>query len=133
MKVANYGTAFVTIADEDKENALPLIQRMAALGFNIEATSGTAKFLESHGVRTKVRKKLSEGSDEILDSLKLGHVTYVINTLSERSGTNHRNDGFLIRRYAVENNVTMFTSLDTLAILLDVLEEITIGVSTIDS
>ncbi len=42
-------------------------------------------------------------------------------------------DGFLIRRCAVENNVTMFTSLDTVKVLLDVLEEITITVSTIDS
>ena len=133
MKVANYGTAFVTIADSDKPRALPLIQRLANLGFNIEATSGTAKFLEKNGVRAKVRKKLSEGSDEILDSLKCGHVTYVINTLSESSGAGHRNDGFLIRRFAVENNVTTFTSLDTLEVLLEVLEEITIGVSTIDS
>ena len=60
------------------------------------------------------------------------HVTYVINTLTtgEQDGTR---DGFLIRRWAVENNVTMFTSLDTVAVLLDVLEEITIGISTIDA
>lgn len=133
MKVANYGTAFVTIADSDKERALPLIKRMSALGFNIEATSGTAKFLESNGVRAKVLKKISEGSNEIMDSIKCGHVTYVINTLSGNSDSNNRQDGFLIRRYAAENNVTTFTSLDTVEILLEVLEEITIGISTIDS
>ncbi len=133
MKVANYGTAFVTIADTDKERALPLIKRMAALGFNIEATSGTAKFLEAHGVRAKVLNKISEGSTEIMDSIKCGHVTYVINTLSGTSDSNNRQDGFLIRRYAAENNVTTFTSLDTVEILLEVLEEITIGISTIDS
>ena len=50
----------------------------------------------------------------------------------ETSGDTHRQDGFLIRRFAVENNVTIFTSLDTVGVLLDVLEEITMGVSTID-
>jgi len=132
MKVANYGTAFVTIADSDKERALPLIKRFSALGFNIEATSGTAAFLEKHGVRAKVLQKISEGSTAIMDSIKCGHVTYVINTLSGTSDSNNRQDGFLIRRYAAENNVTTFTSLDTVEILLEVLEEITIGISTID-
>ena len=132
MRVANYGTVFVTIADADKPRALPLIRRFYQLGFNIEATAGTARFLRENGIRTRVKKKISEGSDEIQESLKMGHVTYVINTLSETSGDTHRQDGFLIRRFAVENNVTIFTSLDTVGVLLDVLEEITMGVSTID-
>ena len=132
MRVANYGTVFVTIADADKPRALPLIRRFYQLGFNIEATAGTARYLRENGIRTRVKKKISEGSDEIQESLKMGHVTYVINTLSETSGDTHRQDGFLIRRFAVENNVTIFTSLDTVGVLLDVLEEITMGVSTID-
>ena len=131
MRVANYGTVFVTIADDDKPQALPLIRRFYNLGFNIEATLGTAKFLRENGVRTRGKKKLSEGSEEILDSMRAGHVTYVINTLGANEWAN--NDGFEIRRCAVENNVTMFTSLDTVSVLLDVLEEITVGVSTIDS
>jgi len=131
MRVANYGTVFVAIADADKPRALPLIRRFYDLGFNIEATAGTARFLRENGVRTRVKKKISEGSDEIQESLKMGHVTYVINTLSETSGDTHRQDGFLIRRFAVENNVTIFTSLDTVGVLLDVLEEITMSVSTI--
>lgn len=131
MRVENYGTLLVTIADEDKTKALPLIHRFYNLGFNIEATSGTAKFLKENGVRTRMKKKISEGSEEILESLRQGHVTYVINTLNNSDTQNQ--DGFQIRRSAVENNVTMFTSLDTVGVLLDVLEEITFGVSTIDS
>lgn len=131
MRVANYGTVFFTIADHDKERALPLVRRFYNLGFNIEATRGTAQFLKEHGIRTRSRKKISEGSEEILDSLRAGHVTYVINTLGPNEMAN--TDGFAIRRSAVENNVTMFTSLDTVSVLLDVLEEITVGVSTIDS
>ena len=130
-RVENYGTVFATIANEDKEAALPLIRRFYNLGFNIEATAGTAAFLKENGIRTRQLGKISEGATDILEALKQGHITYVINTQSHNNGT--MNDGIMIRRAAVENNVTIFTSLDTVAVLLDVLEEITVGVSTIDS
>ena len=130
MRVSNYGTILATFADKDKEDALPLVQRFYNLGFNIEATSGTAKFLKEHGIRTKVMKKISEGSEEILDSIRKGYVTYVLNTSSDDDAT--RRDGKIIRRTAIDNNVTVFTCLDTVRVLLDVLEEITMSVSVID-
>ena len=132
MHLQNYGTVFATIADCDKEEALPLIRRFYNLGFNIEATSGTAKFLKENGIRTHVLKKLSEDSDEIAESLRQGHIAYVINT-SDPSSSGIARDGFEIRKYATENNVTMFTSLDTVRVLLDVLEETTLTISTIDA
>ncbi len=132
MNVANYGTLLVSIADKDKEEALPLIQRFYNLGFNIEATEGTANFLKNHGIRTRMKKKLSAGSNEILESIRKGHVNYVIST-HDLDVNVPESDGFMIRRCAVENNVSMFTSLDTVKVLLDVLEELTITVSTIDS
>ncbi len=132
VKLLNYGTVMVTLADEDKEEALPLVKRFYDLGFNIEATIGTAVFLKEHGIRTRIRHKLSEGSDEILQSIRAGYVSYVINTRAIRSGV-HYEDGVAIRRCATENNITMFTSLDTVRVLLDVLEELTISVSTIDA
>ncbi|MDD4389825.1 MAG: carbamoyl-phosphate synthase large subunit [Eubacteriales bacterium] len=132
MQMMNYGTVFATIADRDKEEALPLIKRFYNLGFNIEATQGTAAFLKENGIRTRVKKKISEGSDEILASIRQGHVSYVLNTRYENSaGT--RSDGNYIRECAVENNVNIFTSLDTVRVLLDVLEDVTLCVSTIDS
>ena len=130
MRVANYGTILATIADNDKEAALPLIRRFYNLGFNIEATRGTATFLKEHGIRTRVRGKISQGSEEILESIKKGYVTYVINTSTE--GERSTNDGRLIRRAAIDNNVAVFTCLDTVKVLLDVLEEITMGISVID-
>ena len=133
MNVANYGTVLATIADADKPKALPLIRRFYNLGFNIEATGGTAKYLKEHGIRTRVRRKLTaDGSDEILQALRQGHIAYVINTIDINAGDSH-SDGSYIRRAAVDNNVTMFTSLDTVGVLLDVLEEITLDVSTIDA
>ena len=134
MNVANYGTIFVTIADSDKQEALPLVRRFYELGFNIEATRGTAMFLKENNIRTRIRAKLSEGegNEEILESLRQGHVNYVINTREEDS-RNQESDGAIIRQCAVENNVAMFTALDTVRVLLDVLEEITQCISTIDS
>ncbi|MBQ9926921.1 MAG: carbamoyl-phosphate synthase large subunit [Lachnospiraceae bacterium] len=132
VKMQNYGTIVVTLADEDKEEALPLIKRFYDMGFNIEATVGTGEFLKAKGIRTRIRKKLSENSTEILEAIRAGYVSYVINTRAILSGI-HYEDGLAIRRTAIENNVTMFTSLDTVRVLLDVLEEITIGISTIDS
>ena len=132
MNLQNYGTVLVTLADEDKEEAIPLIRRFYNMGFNIEATSGTADILKKNGIRTRVRGKISEGSEEILDSIRAGYVSYVINTRAILSGT-HYDDGVEIRRCATENNVTMFTSLDTVRVLLDVLEETTLTISTIDA
>ncbi|MBQ7184443.1 MAG: carbamoyl-phosphate synthase large subunit, partial [Clostridia bacterium] len=132
MKLPNYGTVLVTLADEDKQEALPLVRRFYDMGFNIEATSGTAAFLKKNGIRTRVRGKISEGSEEILESIRAGYVSYIINTRSIVSGT-HFDDGVAIRQCATENNVNIFTSLDTVRVLLDVLEETTITVSTIDA
>ena len=132
MNVQNYGTVLVTIADADKQEALPLIRRFYNLGFNIEATYGTAMFLKQHGIRTRVKKKISEGSVDIPSAIRAGHVAYVINT-SDVNSTDTQKDGHEIRSLAVETNTTMFTSLDTVRVLLDVLEDITITISTIDS
>ena len=132
MKLQNYGTVVFTLADEDKEEALPLVRRFYNMGFNIEATTVTAEFLKEHGIRTKLRRKLSEGSEEILDRLRSGYVSYLICTRAILSGI-HYVDGVAIRRCAAQNGITMLTSLDTVRVLLDVLEDMTIGVSTIDA
>ncbi len=130
MKLQNSGTVFVTVADKDKDEALPLIRRFYQLGFNIEATCGTAMFLKSNGIRTHVLGKISDGSDEIPNALRQGHIAYVINT---RDPGANEGDGITIRQIATEHNVTLFTSLDTIKVLLDVLEETTLTISTIDA
>ena len=132
MNVQNYGKVFVTIADKDKAEALPLIRRFYNLGFNIEATSGTATYLKERGIRTRVRAKIGSGSSDIPNALRQGHIAYVINT-SDLSSTDNQKDGHEIRALATETGTTMFTSLDTVRVLLDVLEDITITISTIDA
>ena len=130
MKLQNYGTVLATIADKDKEEALPLIRRFYQLGFNIEATLGTARFLKENGIRTHAVDKISNGSDEIPTALRQGHIAYVINTKDPGS---NENDGHQIRQIATEHNVSLFTALDTVKVLLDVLEETTLTISTIDA
>ena len=131
IKVQNYGTVFVTLADKDKQRALPLIRRFYKLGFNIEATEGTAAFLRRNGIKTREKKKISEGSNDIFESFSKGYVTYVINT--QNFSSESQQDGFLIRRMAAENNISVFTALSTVNALLNVLEDITMPVSTIDA
>ena len=131
MHLQNYGTVLATITDEDKAEALPLIRRFYNLGFNIQATEGTAKYLKENGIRTHVLKKISEGSEEIPNAIRQGHIAYVINT--RNIGSNAMKDGHEIRTLATDNNVTIFTNLDTVRVLLDVLEETTLTISTIDA
>ena len=130
MHLQNYGTVLVTIADKDKEEALPLIRRFYQLGFNIEATEGTANFLKANGIRTHKLGKIGDGSEEIPNALRQGHIAYVINTKDPGS---EGNDGTQIRQIATEYNVSLFTALDTVRVLLDVLEETTLTISTIDA
>ena len=130
VAMRQHGTVLCTIADKDKEEALPLIRRFYQLGFNIEATSGTAAFLKRNGIRTHALAKISDGSDEIPNALRQGHIAYVINT---RDPGANENDGIQIRQIATEHNVTLFTALDTIKVLLDVLEETTLTISTIDA
>ncbi len=132
MRVQNYGTVFATIADKDKEEALPLIRRFYNLGFSIQATKGTADFLKKNGIRTHMLQKIGDGSEEIPEAIRQGHIAYVINT-RDIGSAGQASDGYEIRRLATDNNVTIFTALDTVRVLLDVLEETTLTISTIDA
>ncbi len=133
MHLQNYGTVLATIADKDKDEALELIRRFYKLGFNIQATQGTAEFLKKNGIRTHMLGKISDGSEEIPSAIRQGHIAYIINTSDVSGGGSTLNDGHEIRLCATENNVNIFTSLDTVSVLLDVLEENTITISTIDA
>ena len=133
MHLQNYGTVLATIADKDKDEALELIRRFYKLGFNIQATKGTAEFLKKNGIRTHMLGKISDGSEEIPSAIRQGHIAYIINTSDVSSGGSNINDGHEIRLCATENNVNIFTSLDTVSVLLDVLEENTLTISTIDA
>jgi len=120
-KIPQQGEILATIADKDKEEALPLLRSFAELGFTIWATGGTAAFLEQKGVPVRKVGKLHEGSPHVVDLIRSGSLGFVINSLTK--GKQPMRDGFQIRRAAVEFNIPCLTSLDTVGGLLSVIRQ----------
>ena len=102
----------LSIADQDKVDALQLIRTLNSTGCKLYATEGTAAMIEGLGIPvTMITKKLSEGHPNAVDVITNGTVNAVINTITgERS---HLQDGFEIRRSAAEKRIPCFTSIDT--------------------
>ncbi|PLR77571.1 carbamoyl-phosphate synthase large subunit [Bacillus sp. V3-13] len=130
MKIQNFGTVLLTIADKDKEEALQIARRFTAIGFRLMATSGTAQFLERAGIPVKVVDKIGSSGPDLLDVIRNGQAQFVINTLTK--GKQPERDGFRIRRESVENGVPCLTSLDTAAAILKVIESMTFSADAMD-
>lgn len=106
------GAILLSIADRDKPEALPIIKKLAQLGYELYATEGTAAMIEREGIKVNiVSKKLGQGYPNVIDLIREGKVNGVINTLTQ--GRTPLRDGFHIRRAAVERRIPCFTSLDT--------------------
>lgn len=116
------GNAVFTVADKDKAEALPLAKRFYDIGYTIMATKGTAKYFRDYNIPVVEINKIESEDNNIVKIMQQGKAQFVINTLSN-DGT-AQEDGFLIRRNAVENSVACFTSLDTTAAVVQVLESI---------
>lgn len=114
------GAILATIADKDKEQALPILAGLAELGFVLYATAGTQKLCQDAGIPAQKVKKVREGSPNIVDVLRAGEIGLVINTLTR--GQDAKRDGFQIRRAAAEHAVPCVTALDTAAALLRILQ-----------
>ena len=124
VNVPMHGNVLLTIADEDKSEALQLAKRFADIGYGIYATKGTAKFLEENGLFVHYADKIEEGGDNtVVEIIRHGRVNFVINTMSNKTNSTSR-DGFVIRRVAAENNISCMTSLDTAEALIRVLESL---------
>lgn len=125
LSFTTYGSVFVTLADRDKAEGAALALRFAELGFRILATEGTAGYLQREGLRVEQIAKLHDGSNDIIEGIRKQKIQYVVNTTTH--GRVQESDGFAIRRAAVEHGIPCFTSLDTAAALLHVLESISPG------
>jgi carbamoyl-phosphate synthase large subunit len=107
------GNILFSIADRDKEEALPIIRKLASAGSKLYATEGTAARIEADGLPVKMTsKKLDEGHPNIIDLINDGTINGVVSTLT--GGNVPFRDGFYIRRAAAEKRIPYFTSLDTL-------------------
>jgi carbamoyl-phosphate synthase large subunit len=109
------GGLLLSIADRDKDDAVPLIKQFAAAGYWLIATPGTAKLIRSLSLNVREVGKLSDGDPTILQLIPNGDVSLVINTVT--GGRPVLQDGFEIRRAAAESRVPCFTSLDTASAL----------------
>ncbi|MBE3589519.1 MAG: carbamoyl-phosphate synthase large subunit [Firmicutes bacterium] len=105
------GRVLLTIADRDKDEAVPIARRLAVHGYRLLATPGTAARLRREGMEVETVEKIGDEHPNVLDALRGGAVDLVINTLTY--GTRPERDGFRIRRVAVEMGVPCLTSLDT--------------------
>lgn len=121
LHLPNFGNVVFTIADENKEEALTLAKRFAAIGYSILATQGTAKFFEENGVLTQLVEKIgTDDHNDIPAFIRKGKVQAIINTVgTKRTADEH---GQAIRQSAIEHGVPLFTALDTANAMLKVLE-----------
>ncbi len=111
INVPHEGFILMTVADNDKPEAVEIARGFIDLGYVVTATGGTAKYLREHGVDVQLATKVSEGSPNILDDIKSGSISMVINTSNH--GSSAERDGFKIRRSTVEHAIPCLTSLDT--------------------
>lgn len=122
LHLPDFGSVLFTIADETKEEALDLAKRFKEVGYSLLATKGTAEYLKEHGVEAKTIAKISESAeDNVVELIRQGDAQVVINTM-DKNRQNTSDDGFIIRREAVEHGVPLFTSLDTANAILKVME-----------
>ncbi|MCF2584635.1 carbamoyl-phosphate synthase large subunit [Mitsuokella multacida] len=111
IHVPTKGCILFTVADKDKEEMKQLAKAFSELGFEIAATEGTAKAIQSMGIDAEIVGKVHERSSDIIQMIKNGKINMVINTLTQ--GKHSAKDGFKIRRATVEHGIACLTSLDT--------------------
>lgn len=102
------GLVFISVKMQDKPKAVPIARRLLALGFQIAATRGTAATLAEAGIPVQIVNKVTEGRPHIVDMLKNGEISLVINTVEERR--NAINDSRIIRTHALASRVTFYTT-----------------------
>ena len=120
LMIASSGSLLFSIANQNKSEALPIIQGFYSLGYQLYATEGTARLIQKSGMTVKkIGKKLGEGHPNVIDIINDGSVVGVINTPT--GGRVAMQDGFQIRRAATEMRIPCFTSLDTARVTLKAL------------
>ena len=118
-----------TINDSNKKEFLSIAKELNALGFRFVATSGTAKSLAEIGIDAKIVNRIGQESPTLLDLIYTKGINLLVNTPTK--GNDSKRDGFILRRSAIERNIDVMTSLDTLKALLS-FEQLKLSVSDLD-
>ena len=123
LHIPEFGRALFTVSDESKEEAAGLAARFFEVGFTLLATNGTADYFEAQGLPVTRVAKISDtaAAENVVDLIRNGTTQVVVNTM-DKDRRNTTEDGFIIRREAVEHGVPLFTSLDTADAILKVME-----------
>jgi carbamoyl-phosphate synthase large subunit len=108
QKLPKKGNVFISVRDKDKRQVIFIAKKIAELGFNIYASSGTANVLRKSGIKAKILPKIAEGRPNILDLMKDGKIQLLINT---PSGRIPRQDEIKIRSHVILYNVPYTTSI----------------------
>ncbi|HAT1159622.1 TPA: carbamoyl-phosphate synthase large subunit [Corynebacterium striatum] len=122
------GNVFVSVANRDKRTLIFPIQRLAYMGYNIIATSGTAQMLRRNGIDCEVAVKVSEaaeGQESIVDQILGGKIDLILNTPAG-SGT-ARHDGYDIRAAAVSVGVPLITTVQGVTAAVQGIEALRVG------
>jgi carbamoyl-phosphate synthase large subunit len=102
------GTVFLSVKDQDKPAALDVARHLQRLRFKIEATSGTAAYLRNQGVEVQTVNKVTEGRPHIVDHIKNGEISLVINTVGSEAS---QADSASIRREALQKGLPYYTTM----------------------
>ncbi|MCY7355078.1 MAG: carbamoyl-phosphate synthase large subunit [Lysobacter sp.] len=108
IKAPPVGKAFISVRDPDKARVLPVAQDLIRRGYSLVATTGTAKWLREHGIDCEQINKVIEGRPHIVDLIKNGDITYIVNTTEGKQAIA---DSFSIRREALQHRVTYSTTI----------------------
>ncbi|ALH62788.1 carbamoyl-phosphate synthase large subunit [Bordetella pertussis] len=109
VRLPDSGTVFISVRNQDKPRAVEVARGLHNLGFKLVATRGTAAEIEAAGIPVQVVNKVTEGRPHIVDMVKNGEVSLVINTVEERR--NAIADSRTIRTQALANRITFFTTI----------------------
>ncbi len=107
-EIPTEGNVFISVKDQDKQDVIPVANKLDEFGFDIKSTSGTAHVLTQNGLDVEVVNKLREGRPHSLDLIVNGEIDLVINT---PSGKGPRTDEAKIREVAVSNDVPVITTI----------------------
>jgi carbamoyl-phosphate synthase large subunit len=109
VRMPSSGRVFISVRSSDKPKVVDVAKSLAALGFTLCATRGTAAYLTEHGVAVTPVNKVMEGRPHIVDMIKNGEIALIVNTVEDRRSAIQ--DSYSIRRSALQARVTYYTTI----------------------
>ncbi len=123
-RIPSEGTVFISVNDRDKRSIAPVALTLANLGYEIVATTGTARVLKAAGIPCEQINMVSEPHPNVVDAIEQGRIAFMINT---PGGHRARGDGFKIRTMAVSHGIDLVTAMSGATALIQAISALRIG------